>query len=438
MKPVDYLIHAGAIIPIEPTGAVLTQHSIAIENDKIVGLMPTEQAREKFAAQRVLQLPNHVLMPGLINLHTHSAMALMRGFADDVPLMTWLNQHIWPTEAKFVSPEFVFDGTLLAISEMLRGGTTCFNDMYFFPSAAGRAAVSAKMRGVMGMTVFEFPSAYGTGPEDYFHKGLTARDEMSAEPLLTWSLAPHAPYTVSDSTFQRVDTLAEELDLPINLHVHETRDEIEGSLKEHGVRPLARLKKLGLLSPRLISVHSVHLTDEEISWLAETGSHIAHCPSSNLKLASGIARTHDLAKAGVNVGIGTDGAASNNKLDMLAELRLAALLAKGASGEATTWDAHTTLKAATLNAAKSLGLDKIIGSLVTGKQADIIAIDLSTIETQPDFHPASHTVYAAGREQVTHSWIAGELVMDNRRLTTIDETEILAKVKLWKAQLQTM
>jgi 5-methylthioadenosine/S-adenosylhomocysteine deaminase len=436
MQVIDTLLFPRWLLRVSPDCIALANHAVALDNEQIVAVGPAVELTRQFDARQTVSLDDHVLMPGLVNLHTHAAMSLMRGFADDQPLMTWLNDHIWPAEAKCVNDEYVFDGTLLAAAEMIRCGTTCANDMYFFPHAQARSALQAGIRATIGMPVFEFPTAYGTGPDDYIHKGLTARDAFRGEALLNWSLAPHAPYTVADSTFRKVDTLAEELDIQIHLHVHETQAEIEGSLKEYGKRPLQRLRELNVVSQRLISVHSVHLTDSEIELLALSGAHVAHCPASNLKLASGISPTAALRKAGVNVGIGTDGTASNNTLDMFAEMRLAALLAKGASGDATSWTAAQTLRAVTLDAAKALALDSKIGSIEVGKQADLIAVNLSNIETQPVFDVAAHLVYSAGREHVTHSWVAGRCLMDNRVLTPIEEPAVLAKARWWQAQLQ--
>jgi 5-methylthioadenosine/S-adenosylhomocysteine deaminase len=432
---VDTLIDARWIIPIEPARKILSRHSIAITDGLIRDILPTVDARAKYSAKQHIRLDDHVLIPGLINLHTHAAMSLLRGLADDLPLMDWLNNHIWPAEAKFVSPEFVRDGTLLACAEMLRGGVTCFNDMYFFPAAAAQAALGAGIRAAIGMIVVDFPTAYAADAEDYLNKGLAVRDEFHGEPLLTFTLAPHAPYTVSDKTFAKVLTYAEQLDLPIHIHLHETHDEIEGSLKQYQMRPLKRLHRLGLLGPNLIAVHAVHLNTEEIRLLAEHGCHVAHCPSSNLKLASGIAPVMEKLKHEVNVGLGTDGAASNNRIDMFAEMRLAALLAKGQSRHAAALPAHQALSMATLHAAKALGIDHLTGSLAIGKAADITAVDLSAPETQPCYDVISHLVYAAGRENVSHVWVNGKLVLDERRLTTIDIHELNARTRFWHEKI---
>src|SRR5438105_6918787 len=334
------------LIPVEPAGRVLTDYAVAVRDGKIEAVLPGAEARQRFADYEVVELAEHVLIPGLVNAHTHAAMTLMRGLADDLPLMRWLQEHVWPAEKRHVSREFVRDGTLLACAEMLRGGITCFNDMYFFPDAALEASLAAGMRSAHGLIVIEFPSAYASDPADYLREGLAIRDRYRDHELVSFCLAPHAPYTVSDATFRQVATLAAELDLPVHVHLHETVDEIERSVSEHGVRPLERLRRLGLLGPNLIVVHSVHVTAEEIQLLSRHGCSVVHCPSSNLKLASGFAPVAALLKAGINVALGTDGAASNNRLDLFQEMRSAALLAKPVSRDAAATPADAALRAA--------------------------------------------------------------------------------------------
>ena len=431
----DLVIDARWVLPVEPAGAVLADHSVVVDRGRIAAVLPTGEVAASFAPAERVSLPEHALIPGLVNLHTHAAMSLMRGLADDRPLMTWLKEHIWPAEMQHVSPEFVYDGTLLACAEMLRGGVTCANDMYFFPESAARAFVDAGMRASLGLIAIEFPSAYASDAEDYLRRGLELRDRVGGEPLLSFCMAPHAPYTVSDRTFRRIATLAEELDLPVHVHLHETAGEVEESLAQHGRRPLARLEALGLLTERLIAVHAVHLAPSEIAALARAGSSVAHCPSSNLKLASGFARVGELLAHGVNVGIGTDGAASNNRLDMFQEMRTTALLAKAVAGSAEAVPAHEALRLATLGGARALGLDAGIGSIVPGKWADLVAVALGSPETQPCFDPLSHLVYACGREHVTDVWVAGEAVVAGRQLTRIDPGELEKRAALWQNRL---
>jgi 5-methylthioadenosine/S-adenosylhomocysteine deaminase len=432
----ETIIEAGWVIPVEPAQLVLRDHAVVLSGERIQAILPSREARERHPHARRVTLPGHALIPGLINLHTHAAMTLMRGLGDDLALMEWLNQRIWPAEMRLASPEFVYDGTLLACAEMLRGGVTCFNDMYFFPEAAARAALAAGMRAALGIIVIEFRSPYATDPSDYLSKGLGARDDLKHEPLLSFCLAPHAPFTVSDATFERLAVYAAELDLPVHIHLHETADEISESISLHGLRPLRRLQKLGFLGPNLLAVHAVHLGDDEIALLSEHACHVAHCPSSNLKLASGIAPAAALHEAGVNMGLGTDGAASNNRLDLFSEMRLAALLAKGASGKATALPAHAVLEMATLNGARALGLDKKIGSLVPGKLADIVAVDLSAPELLPCYDPASHLVYVAGRNNVSHVWVGGKLLVESGRLARLHDDELRGKAAYWRDKIR--
>jgi 5-methylthioadenosine/S-adenosylhomocysteine deaminase len=436
MKKIDSLLECRWVAPVSPRDAVLTDHAIAIDGGRIVDLLPIERARAQFDPRECVQLANHLVTPGLVNAHTHAAMALLRGVGDDLPLARWLNERIWPLEAALVSEQFVYDGTRLAALEMLRAGTTCCSDMYFYPEQSARALRDVGMRAVVGIIAIEFPTVYASDAEDYLRKGLAARDLFREDPLVSFTLAPHAPYTVADNTLKHMAVLAEELDLSLHMHVHETAFEVSESLAQHGVRPLARLDRLGLVSERLIAVHAVHLDDAEIALLAQRGASVAHCPSSNLKLASGIARVADLLAHGVNLAIGTDGAASNNRLDLLAEGRLAALLAKGASGDAATTPAAAVLEAWTLGAARALGLAGRIGSIESGKEADLVAFDLRDAETQPCFDPLSHLVYALGREQVAEVWVAGAHVVKKRQV--VDDTglsladSIMAPLGAWQ------
>jgi len=432
---IDLLIRPRWVVPIGPAAAVLADHALAVAAGRIVDLLPAAEAARRFSPRQTLDLPGHVLLPGLVNLHTHAAMSLLRGFADDLPLMRWLSERIWPAEARHAGPDFVESGTLLACAEMLRGGITTFNDMYFFPEAAAAAARRIGIRAALGIVVIEFPTAYAADADDYLAKGLAARDALSADPLLSFCLAPHAPYTVADKTFERIATLAAQLEIPVHVHLHETVQEVEESLKQHGVRPLERLRRHGLLGPHLIAVHGVHLDPGEIELMAHEGCHLAHCPTSNLKLGSGIPPMAAIQARGLNFGLGTDGAASNNRLDLFHEMRHAALLAKGASRDAEALDAHATLEAATLGGARALGLDHRIGSLLPGKDADLCAVRLDEWLMQPCHDPVSQLVYVAGREQVTHTWVAGNLVMKEGVPLQIPNSELLDITGLWHTRL---
>jgi 5-methylthioadenosine/S-adenosylhomocysteine deaminase len=434
--PVDLLIHPRWLIPVEPERVVLEHHSIAVNRGEIKDILPRSDALRRYHATEVVDLPGHALIPGLVNLHTHAPMSLMRGVADDLPLDRWLNEVIWPAETRHVSAAFVRDGTLLAAREMLRGGITTCNDMYFFPDAAASAYADAGMRAVIGLIVIDFPSSWASDTDDYLGKGLAVHDHWKAHPSLKFALAPHAPYSVSDSGLERVATLAAELDLPIHIHVHETAAEIRQALATSNTRPLTRLARLGLLGPGLTAVHAVHLDEADFALLAHHGAHVAHCPSSNMKLASGIAPLTTLLERGINVGLGTDGAASNNRLDLFQEMRQAALLAKVTQHNAAAVPAHQVLTMATLGGARALGLDDKIGSIKPGKRADLCAIDLSDPVFAPCFDPISHLAYVCGREQVSHVWVDGKArVRDGKVLLRISDSELLAIAALWQTKL---
>lgn len=435
MQAIDTLIKARWVVPIEPRGAVLEHHALALSGGVIVDLLPNRQCEERFRATATIELPDHVLIPGLINAHTHAGMNLFRGLADDLPLMQWLQEHVWPAEHRWVNEEFTHDSTLLAIAEMIRGGVTCFNEMFYFPQIAIQTCNDAGMRACIGLIVLDFPTMYANGVEEYLDKGLATHDKFKDLSLITMSLAPHAPYTVSDEPLKRVRTYADELDIPVHMHVHETADEITRGLECQGTRPIARLAGLGLISPALNAVHMTQLQDDEIKRFASAGAHVIHCPESNLKLASGFCPVQGLLNAGVNVALGTDGAASNNDLDVLGEMRTAALLAKGIAQDATALPAEIALRMATINGAKALGLADRVGTLERGKAADITAIKLDELESMPFYNLTSQLVYATGRDKVCDVWIAGRQVLKQRKFTTIDEHRLKERVMLWNHRI---
>ena len=407
MQPVDLLIEARWIVPVEPHGVVLEHHAVAVTAGRIVGLAPVAQARAQWQAAECVVLDQHALIPGLVNAHTHNPMTLMRGLADDLPLMRWLEDHIWPAEARVMGPDFVREGIEIAVAEMLRGGTTCCNENYFFPDVAAATYRRLGFRALVGLPVIEFPSAWARTRDEYFDKALALHDDLRGEALVGTAFAPHAPYTVSNESFARIHLLADQLDVPVHLHLHETRFEVEDAFARLGARPLARIAGLGLLNRSLIAVHMTELNDAEIEHCARAGVSVVHCPESNLKLASGFCPVAKLQAAGVNVALGTDGCASNNDLDMFGEMRTAALLAKGVAGDARAVDAATALRMATLNGARALGWEERIGSIEPGKWADLCAVRLDAIETQPVYHVTSQLVYAASRRQVCDVWVAG-------------------------------
>ena len=435
MQAADLRLDAGWIIPVEPAGA-LRDHSLIVDAGRIAAIVTAAEADLRFAAHERVALPHHALLPGLVNAHTHAAMSLFRGIADDVPLQVWLEQYIWPREGRFVGPDFVYDGARLAAAEMLRGGVTCCNDMYFFPDASARAFLEIGLRAMLGLPVLDFPTPYAADPDGYLQRGLAVRDALKHEATLAFSLAPHAPYTVGDETWEKIVVYARQLDLPIQTHLAETAGEVEQSRDKHGLTPLRRLHDLGATGPGFIAIHGVHVSNDDIALLATQGCHVVHCPVSNMKLGAGIAPVAALLARGVNVALGTDGAASNNRLDVLGEMRIAALLAKVATGDPSALSAPQALCAATLSGARALGLDREIGSLVAGKQADVIAVDLSALDAIPCYDPISHLVHAVGREAVTDVWVAGRRVVSGRALTTADEASIVARARLWQERLQ--
>ena len=431
----DLLVEAGYVVPVEPHGVVLEDHAVAVRGGAIVALLPRDEARARFAPAEVVSRPDGVLLPGFVNAHTHNPMTLMRGIADDLPLKVWLQQHIWPIEAAVMAPDFVADGITLAIAEMLRGGTTCCNENYFFPDVQAAVYKRHGFRARVGLPVIDFPTAWAAGDDEYFDKAGAVHDQWRGDPLVAMAFAPHAPYTVNDANFERVRMLADQLDVPVHLHLHETAQEVEQSLKEHGQRPIARLDRLGLVNDRLIAVHMTQLTEGEIHLCAERGVSVVHCPESNLKLASGFCPACALERAGVNLAIGTDGCASNNDLDMVGETRTAALLAKAVAQDAAGFDAFTALRAATLGGAKAIGFDHLVGSLEPGKQADMACIDLGDLETQPLHHVVSQLVYAAGRHQVSDVWIAGAPKLRARELVDLDPAALVANARQWRTRM---
>ena len=435
MTSIDLLIHARWIIPIEPAQLVLEHHAIAIHDGAILALLPQQEADAQYTAKQTMRLDEHVLLPGLINAHGHAAMTLLRGYADDKPLDDWLNNHIWPAEKKWVDAEFVRDGTELAIAEMIRSGTTCFSDMYFFSEEIAQAAEAAQMRCHVAFPVLDFPTAWGSGPEDYLAKGLALEERMRSHPLVNVGFGPHAPYTVSNRWLEQIASLAQQRKMTVQIHLHETAGEVEESLRQHGVRPIQRVMALGLLTPQTQCVHMTQIDDSDIALLQQSGAHVIHCPESNLKLASGFCPVDRLQRAGINVALGTDGAASNNDLDMFGEMKMAALLAKTVSYNAAALNAHAALRMATLNGAKALGIDKLVGSLEVGKRADIAAVSLGDLDLQPVYKPESHLVYASVGHRVTHVWVEGRCLLADHKLQTIDVQGVKLKVQSWQERV---
>jgi len=431
----DLLIEAGFVVPVVPHGVVLEHHAVAVTGGRIVAVLPVPEARSRFAPRETVSRPDAALIPGLVNAHTHNPMTLLRGVADDLPLKVWLQQHIWPIEAAVIGQDFVADGITLAIAEMLRGGTTCVNENYFFPDVQAATYKRHGFRARVGLPVIDFPTAWAASDDEYFDKADEVHDQWRDDALIATAFAPHAPYTVNDANFERVRMLADQLDIPVHLHLHETAQEVEQSLEKHGQRPIARLDRLGLVNERLIAIHMTQLTEAEMHLCAERGVSVVHCPESNLKLASGFCPACALERAGVNLAIGTDGCASNNDLDMFSETRTAALLAKAVAQDAAALDAFSALRAATLGGAKAIGFDDRVGSIEPGKEADLVCVDLSALETQPLHHVVSQLIYATGRQQVSDVWIAGRARLRQRMLVDIDIEGVLSNARQWRERI---
>ena len=431
----DLLIEAGWVVPVVPAGVVLEDHAVAVSEGRILAVLPRGEAASRFLPKETVRRPDAALIPGLVNAHVHNPMTLLRGVADDLPLKVWLQQHIWPIEGAVIGPEFVADGLTLAIAEMLRGGTTCCNENYFFPDVQAATYAKHGFRALVGLPVIDFQTAWAASDDEYFDRANEVHDLWQGHALVATAFAPHAPYTVGDASFERIRMLSDQLDIPVHLHLHETAQEVQQSIEKHGQRPIARIDRLGLFNDRLIAVHMTQLTDAEIALAAERGVSVVHCPESNLKLASGFSPVCKLLAAGVNLAIGTDGCASNNDLDMVGETRTAALLAKAVADDAAGFPAFEALRAATLGGATAMGFGDRTGSIEVGKHADLACIDLSAPETQPLHNVISQLVYAAGRRQVSDVWIAGTRKLDLGVLTEIDLDAVLANARSWRERI---
>lgn len=435
MQTIDTLLHARWVVPVVPAQAAYENYSVAINQGKIVAVLPTGDAKSQYNAAKSIDLKEHVLLPGLVNAHTHSPMVLFRGLADDLALMDWLENTIWPAERNLVNAEFIRDGMKLAMAEMLLSGTTCFNEHYFFPDVTTQTIAEVGMRARVGLIVMSVPTPWSASAQECLQKAELSLAQGTPTSLVSFSLAPHAPYTTDDETLLKIRALSEHLKLSIHMHIHETAHEISTSLKDHGKRPLQRLAGLGLLSPLLQAVHMTQVNEDDLTLLQRSGTHVTHCPESNLKLASGFCPIHKLRNAGINIALGTDGAASNNDLDLFGEMRTAALLGKAVANDPTATSATDILEMATLGGAKALALDKEIGSLEPGKSADLIAVDLNHINTQPTYNPISHLVYACHSTQVTDAWIAGRHLVKQKQLQTLNLSDLLATAKSWRTRI---
>ena len=429
----DLIIEAAYVIPVAPGERVLKDHAVIVNNKRITSIVPSSHISDR-RARRKIRLSNHVPMPGFVNAHSHISMSLFRGLADDIPLQEWLETRIWPLESKYVDREFVRDGAMLALAEMISTGTTCFADMYFFADEVAGVASESHIRAQLASPVLDFPTVWAQNADEYINKATQIHDDYRSSDLISTAFGPHAPYTVSDEPLTRIAALAEELDVPIHMHLHENAQEIIDAETTDGRRPLKRLQDLGIVSPRLLCVHATQLLSEEIALLATEGASVVHCPSSNMKLASGFCEVDQLLKRGVNVALGTDGAASNNDLDMFGEMHMMAMIAKAVANDAAAVNAQQALEIATLNGAMALGLDSEIGSIEIGKYADVCAVSLAPLSTTPVNNPLSHLVYASNGSYVSHVWVGGTPLLTDGELQTLDLALIRERATYWQGQ----
>jgi len=436
MQQCDTLIQASWCIPADPDDSVLQDQALIVTDGRIVDLLSAADARQRYQPGATIDRPGHVMVPGLVNTHTHAAMTLLRGFGDDLPLESWLHDRIWPAEQKWVSAEMVRDGTRHAIAEMLLSGTTCFSDQYYFPEVVAEVANESKIRAVVATPVVDFPTPWAADGKECLSKSAELlHDRYADHPLITAAFAPHSTAIVSDESFRALRIMCDQLDSRVQIHLHESAAEVDDALQKTGMRPVERLNKLDMLNGTLLAVHAVHLTDAEIDLFAERGVSIAHCPRSNLKLASGMARIAACQQRGITVGLGTDGAASNNELDMLGELRCAALLAKGVAGDAATLPAAAAVRMATIEGATALGLAEQTGSLEPGKAADVVCVNLAALNSQPMYDPVSQFVYTARTDQVADVWVAGRHLVEDGRLLRMDGEEIISRSREWQQRI---
>jgi 5-methylthioadenosine/S-adenosylhomocysteine deaminase len=433
--PTELVIDARWVIPIAPQNDVLEDASVAISGGRILAVGARAEVHACYEPAAVVSLPGHALLPGLVNAHGHAAMSLLRGVAEDAPVAEWLNDHVWPLENRLVDEAFVRDGTRLAVAEMIRSGTTCFSDMYFFPEVAAEVARSAGMRCQVAFPIIPFPNAWSRSVDDALHKGMALHDYYRNHPLVRVAFGPHAAYSVARPDLERVLMYSEELDASVHIHLHESAPEVAEARATHGVSWIEMLADIGLLGPRLQAVHVTQATDSEIALLAQARVQVVHCPHSNLKLASGISPISRFQQAGINVALGTDGAAANNALDLLAEARMASLLAKIATADARAVPAGCALEMATLGGARALGIDDQVGSLEPGKLADLAAVDLRAARFQPVHDPISTLVHSHAGSSVSHVWVAGQALLADGALTTLDEAAVIASARSWLARI---
>ena len=435
-QPIDILIKHGLVLTMNPNLDVIPDGAVAIKGNKIVDVGPTDRLRSTYEVETAIDATNKLVLPGLINTHTHAPMTILRGIADDLPLMEWLEHHIWPVERKFMDADTVYLGAMLACIELLQSGTTTFVDMYFFEDKVAEAATRAGIRCVVSEVLIDFPTPCNPTPEGAIKYTKWLMDKWRDHPLITVAVSAHAPYSCSKPVLQHAAKLASEANVPLLIHLSETKDEVKRITQQHGMSPVEYLASIGFLGPNVIAIHCVHLSQHDIELLARHRVSVSHNPESNMKLASGIAPVPQLLSAGINVGLGTDGTASNNNLDMFGEMDTAAKLHKVISGDPTVMDAKTVVKMATCMGAKVIGMDDKIGSIEKGKLADIIIVDLNRPHLTPMYDPYSHLVYSARADDVEVVIINGKLVLRDRKLLTIDIDDVLQQVRVIASRIK--
>lgn len=433
-----HIIRGKYLITMNEKEQIIENGAVLIENGKIIDIDIFEEILKKSCDPSIKIYGNSysAVMPGFINTHTHSAMVLFRGIADDLPLNKWLTEYIWPREAKFLSPDFVYDGTLLACIEMLKSGTTTFNDMYFFTESIAKAAKNAGIRAVVGQGVLDFPTPSGSGAKDYLARAEDFIKQFKSDDYIIPAVAPHAIYTCSRETLLKSKELALKNNVPMHIHLSETFKEVEDSINKHGARPVKYLESIGFLEGKISAAHCVWLDDEEIEIMAKHNIGVAHCIESNLKLSSGIAPVAKMVRKGVKVSMGTDGAASNNNLDLLEEISIAAKVQKGITADPTVLDVKTCMKILTIWAAESLGIEKETGSIEVGKRADIILMNLRKTHLQPIYDIYSTIIYSAKASDIEDVFVNGVPVILNGRHQFIDEDEIIDKALWWAERIK--
>ncbi|HTH00588.1 MAG TPA: amidohydrolase [Vicinamibacterales bacterium] len=428
-QPVSLILTGGIVVTMDSTARVLSPGAVAIDGRNIVAVDAPDAISSRYSSQTVIDTAGQVVMPGLINTHTHAPMVLYRGLADDLALMDWLQKYIFPAEAKTVTPDFVRAGTRLAVLEMIESGTTTYADMYYFEEEVARVTREAGLRGVLGQTIIQFPVADAKTPKDGLTRTESFIKEFANDELIVPAVAPHSMYTLDSGTLKAARALADRAHVPVLIHLSETADEIKTSTEAHKASPTAYLESLGFWGPRTIAAHGVWLSPADMTILSRHHVAVSHNPESNMKLASGAAKVSDMQRTGLVVALGTDGAASNNDLDMFEAMRQAAFLAKLQTSDPRAVPARKALEMATIDGARALGMESLIGSLEAGKRADVITVSMTAARQTPMYDPLSHLVYVTRGDDVNTTIVNGRILMRDRKVMTLDKTRVLSDAR---------